>query len=132
MGFCPSKCPCVSTCVTPSWQERLFCAAWLHFRKSAWCQKQNLVHISGIAELERGNGIVEAIDPVLFAIFRMVAHVSDELRRNPTGGESQDTPVNELAFCQEFDIRKDFFLAGFGRGLTVRQKLRGGDVSGMR
>jgi hypothetical protein len=51
------------------------------------------VQISGTAELERGNGIVEAINPVLFAIFRMVAHISDELCRNLTGGELQDTPV---------------------------------------
>ena len=38
---------------------------------------------SGMAEFERGNCIVKAIDPVFFAI-RMVAHVSDELRRNFT------------------------------------------------
>ena len=59
----------------------------------------------------------------------MVAHISDELRCNLSGGELQDTPVYELAVCQEFDIRKDLFLAPFGRSLTMLDKLRGGPLN---
>ena len=52
----------------------------------------HLTLVGSIAELERGNGIVEGIDPVLVSRFRMVAHISDELRCDLSGGELQDTP----------------------------------------
>ena len=45
--------------------------------REAWrraCKAQ----ISRIAELECSDGIVEAIDPVLFTIFGMVPHPSDQ------------------------------------------------------
>ena len=99
---------------------------------AAATSSDHLKLVGSIAELERGNGIVEAIDPVLVARFRMVAHISDELRCDLSGGELQDTPVYELAVCQEFDILKDLFLARFGRGPTMPEKLRGGNVSGKR
>src|SRR5262245_65642143 len=74
---------------------------------------------SRLAQLERGDGIVQAIDPVLAAIFRMVAHPADELCRNVAGGKLHNARVQKLAFRQKFDVSKDLLLARFGSSLAV-------------
>ena len=82
--------------------------------------------IARIAELERTDGIVEAIDPVLFTIFAMVTHPFNEFCRNIAARKLHDALIQKPAVHQKFDVGKDLFLAGFGSGLAVDQKFGGG------
>ena len=94
----------------------------------AWsCGKALLL---GIAQLERGDSVVGAIDPVLLSIFRMVAYPSDEFCRNVGGGPLHDALVQEPAFCQKLDVSKDLLLARFGSSLAVTQEFGRGNVAG--
>jgi hypothetical protein len=81
--------------------------------------------ISGFAQLERGDGVVQAIDAVLFTIFRMVVHPFDEFRRNIAGRKLHYAGVQQLAISQKFDVSKDLRLARFGSG---SQCVRNSDV----
>jgi hypothetical protein len=53
--------------------------------------------VSRIAELERSDGIVEAIDPVLVSIFAMVTHPADKFCRNIAGRNLHDALVWKAA-----------------------------------
>src|SRR5215831_13528166 len=85
---------------------------------------------SRTAQLERGDGVVEGIDPVLASCLGMVVHPSDELSRRVSGRKSRGAPAQKAAVTQKFDISKDLLLARFGSSLAVHQKFGRGDLGG--